>query len=93
MKRSLFSEKTAKKLIIGGAIGFTVCSVISLITLFSVYGKAGSNGLGNNCTGSCINLTWQTVIGHAALILSYLALAVMLAGALIKIAASRDKKS
>jgi hypothetical protein len=89
MKQKLFSEKTAKRLMTFGAIGFVCSIVLSLSTLFSVYSKVGSSSF-DNCTGNCKSdsLTWQTIVAHIGLVLAYVSVAAIVVGVLMMIATS-----
>lgn len=90
MNQKILSEKTAKRLMTYGVIGFVSCLVVSLVVLFSTYSKAGSS----NCTGSCANLTWQKDVAHIAVVLSYISVAAIVAGVLMIIAVSvKNKKT
>jgi uncharacterized membrane protein YozB (DUF420 family) len=75
-----------------GAIGFVGSIIISLIVLFSTYSKVGDSGFGHSCTGSCANLTWQTVVSHITLVLSYLSIAAIVIGVLMIIAVNAKAK-
>ena len=93
MNKKLFSEATAKKLMIGGVIGFVSSIVLSLATVFTLYSKVGNCGFGNT-TGSCKtdNFTWQTIAAHIGLVLAYVSIAAIVIGVLMIIAVSIKAK-
>jgi hypothetical protein len=93
MNQKLLSEKTAKRLMTYGVVGFVASIVISLATLFNVYGKVGNSGF-SNCTANCKtdSLTWQTTITHIAVVLSYISVAAIILGVLMIIVVSAKTK-
>lgn len=69
-----------------GVVGFVASIVMSLATLFNLYSKVGNSDF-SNCTSNCKTdiLTWQTIVTHIAIVLTYISVAAIVAGVLMTI--------
>lgn len=84
MKRA--TKTQARKLMIWGGIGYGLSALLSLLTLWRIYGKAGCQ---HNC--SDMSFGFEQTLSHIALGASYISLAVVIAGVVLFFMAKKVK--
>ncbi len=86
MNNKLISEKTAKKLMIGGVIGFVAGIILSFVILLPLYSKVGECTSGTNTCSD--NFTAERVGAKLVSVLMYVSLAAIVSGVVMMIATS-----
>jgi|GEM_PF-2896829 len=86
MNNKLISEKTAKKLMVGGVIGFVAGIILSFVILLPLYGKVGECTSGTNTCSD--NFTAEQVGAKLVSVLMYVSLAAIVSGVVMMIATS-----
>ena len=86
MNNKLISEKTAKKLMVGGVIGFVAGIILSLVILLPLYGKVGECTSGTNTCSD--NFTAEQIGAKLVSVLMYVSLAAIVSGVVMMIATS-----
>lgn len=90
MNNKLISEKTAKRLMVGGVIGFVAGIILSFVILLPLYGKVGECTSGTNTCSD--NFTAEQVGAKLVSVLMYLSLAAIVSGVVMMIATSVKAK-
>ena len=90
MNNKLISEKTAKKLMVGGVIGFVAGIILSFVILLPLYGKVGECTSGTNTCSD--NFTAEQVGAKLVSVLMYVSLASIVSGVVMMIATSVKAK-
>jgi hypothetical protein len=90
MNNKLISEKTAKKLMIGGVIGFVAGIILSFVILLPLYSKVGECTSGTNTCSD--NFTAEQIGAKLVSVLMYVSLAAIVAGVVMMIASSVKAK-
>ena len=86
MNNKLVSEKTAKRLMIGGVIGFVAGIVLLFVILLPLYSKVGECTPGTNTCSN--NFTAEQVGVKLVSVLIYVSLAAIVTGVVMIIALS-----
>ncbi len=90
MNNALISEKTAKKLMIGGVVGFVAGKILSFVILLPLYSKVGECASGNNTCPN--NFTAEQVGAKLVSVLMYVSLAAIVVGVVMMIASNVKAK-
>lgn len=89
MNNKFISDKTAKRLMVGGVIGFVSGILLSFVILLPLYSKVGECTSGTNCPDS---FTAERVGAKLVSVLMYVSLAAIVAGVVMMIATSVKAK-
>jgi len=86
MNNKIISEKTAKRLMLGGVIGFVAGIILSFVILLPLYSKVGECASGTNTCPD--NFTAEQVGAKLVSVLMYVSLAAIISGVVMMIVTS-----